>query len=71
MKQWSFLHNYNIKTILDIGGKLCGAGGGFMLFFAPPEVQPEIREKLNKLLYVPILFEKLGSHVILYSTQDV
>lgn len=55
-----------------IGGKLCGAGGGgFMLFFAPPEVQPEIRKKLNKLLYVPILFEKLGSHVILYSTQDV
>jgi D-glycero-alpha-D-manno-heptose-7-phosphate kinase len=55
-----------------IGGKLCGAGGGgFMLFFAPPEVQPEIREKLNKLLYVPIRFEKLGSHVVLYSTQDV
>ncbi|MEK6764634.1 MAG: kinase [Planctomycetota bacterium] len=54
-----------------IGGKLCGAGsGGFMLFFAPPEAQPEIREKLKKLLYVPIYFEKLGSHVILYSTQD-
>ena len=54
-----------------IGGKLCGAGGGgFLMFFAPPEAQAVIREKLRTLLYVPISFEKLGSHVVLYSTQD-
>lgn len=55
-----------------VGGKLCGAGGGgFLMFFAPPEAQAGIREKLKDLLYVPICFEKLGSHVVLYSTQDV
>jgi D-glycero-alpha-D-manno-heptose-7-phosphate kinase len=54
-----------------IGGKICGAGGGgFMLLFAPPEVQPKIKERLKGLVYVPIYFEKLGSHVVLYSTQD-
>jgi D-glycero-alpha-D-manno-heptose-7-phosphate kinase len=53
-----------------IGGKLCGAGGGgFLMLFAPPELQPGIKEKLKGLLYVPISFEKLGSHVVLYSTQ--
>lgn len=54
-----------------IGGKICGAGGGgFLLLFAPPEVQPKIRETLKKLVYVPVCFEELGSHVVLYSTQD-
>jgi len=54
-----------------VGGKLCGAGGGgFLMLFAPPEAQAGIREKLKDLLYVPFCFEKLGSHVVLYSTQD-
>jgi D-glycero-alpha-D-manno-heptose-7-phosphate kinase len=54
-----------------LGGKLLGAGGGgFMLFFAPPETQAKIREKLKDLIYVPFSFESLGSQVILYATQD-
>lgn len=48
-----------------LGGKLLGAGGGgFILIFAEPEVQPRIREKLKNLLYVPFNFEKEGSSVI-------
>jgi D-glycero-alpha-D-manno-heptose-7-phosphate kinase len=51
-----------------LGGKICGAGGGgFILFFAPPENQPRIKEALQKLLLVPFRFEYLGAHVIHYS----
>lgn len=51
-----------------LGGKLCGAGGGgFILFFVPPQNQPNVRETLDKLLLVPFRFETLGSHVIHYS----
>lgn len=53
------------------GGKVLGAGGGgFMLIFAKPSVQPKIREKLKKLLYVPFKFEGLGSQIIFYSPGD-
>ena len=54
-----------------LGGKLCGAGGGgFMLFFAPPEKQAQIKEKLKNLLYVPFRFENLGSQIIFNINQD-
>jgi D-glycero-alpha-D-manno-heptose-7-phosphate kinase len=54
-----------------VGGKLLGAGGGgFILFYAAPEVQPSIKEKLKKILYVPFAFENLGTQIIVYSTQD-
>lgn len=54
-----------------LGGKLLGAGGGgFILFFARPEVQPKIKDKLKKLLYVPFKFENLGSQIIFYSPSD-
>jgi len=54
-----------------IGGKLCGAGGGgFILFFAKPEVQPRIKEALKDLLYVPFSFETGGSQIIFNSPQD-
>ncbi|MBP7215988.1 MAG: kinase [Candidatus Omnitrophica bacterium] len=54
-----------------LGGKLLGAGGGgFMLLFAPPEVQPRIRQALKKLLYVPFRFETLGSQIVFYSVQE-
>ena len=50
-----------------LGGKLLGAGGGgFVLFFAPPERQAKIKEKLRKLLLVPFQFENLGSQIIFY-----
>lgn len=74
----SLISNNQIDNIYEaglragaLGGKLCGAGGGgFMLFFAPPENQPRIKEKLKGLLYVPFSFEKLGSQIIFNISQD-
>ena len=58
------------QTAIDCGaygGKLLGAGGGgFMIFFAPPEVQPKIREKLDKLVHVNFRFEHFGSKIVIY-----
>ncbi len=73
------ISNSKIEEIYDTaigagakGGKLLGAGGGgFILFFASPEVQPVIKEKLKDLLYVPFGFENLGSQIIMYATQDL
>lgn len=54
-----------------LGGKLLGAGGGgFVLFYVPPEYQARVKEKLRNILLVPFRFENLGSQVIMYSTQD-
>ncbi|TSA45678.1 kinase [bacterium] len=54
-----------------LGGKLLGAGGGgFMLFYAEPEMQPKIREKLKNLVYTPFRFENLGSQVIFYNPES-
>ena len=50
-----------------IGGKLCGAGGGgFILFFVPPEKQKNVKDSL-KLLHVPFRFENLGSQIIFHN----
>lgn len=50
-----------------IGGKLLGAGGGgFILFFAPPEKHDNIKRKLKNLLHVPFKFENFGSQIIFY-----
>lgn len=54
-----------------LGGKLLGAGGGgFMLFFVRPELQQKVKEKLNRLLYVPFRFQDLGSQIIYYAPED-
>lgn len=54
-----------------LGGKLLGAGGGgFILLFVEPELQHNVREKLNKLLYVPFRFECLGSQIIYYAPEN-
>jgi len=54
-----------------LGGKLLGAGGGgFMLFFARPENQAKIKEKLGKLLYVPFNFHDLGSQIVYYAPEQ-
>ncbi|MBU1262272.1 kinase [bacterium] len=54
-----------------LGGKLLGAGGGgFMLFFVKPQLQPKIKERLKKLLYVPFAFERLGSQIIYYAPES-
>jgi D-glycero-alpha-D-manno-heptose-7-phosphate kinase len=50
-----------------LGGKLCGAGGGwFLLLFAPPETHQRIRDKLPGCLHVPFEFEKQGSQIIFF-----
>ena len=53
------------------GGKLLGAGGGgFMLFFVKPVLQPIVKEKLGKLLHVPFKFHNLGSQIIYYAPEE-
>jgi D-glycero-alpha-D-manno-heptose-7-phosphate kinase len=55
-----------------LGGKLLGAGGGgFMLFFVPPECRNALRTRLKKLLCVPFNFSTRGSDVVVYEPEDV
>jgi len=54
-----------------LGGKLIGAGGGgFMLLFVPPSIRGRVKEKLNKLLYVPFKFEFSGSQIIFFDPEE-
>ncbi len=54
-----------------LGGKLLGAGGGgFMLFYVPPEKREALRSKLHRLLCVPFSFSSRGSHVIVYEPEE-
>ena len=67
--------NQQIDQIYDtainagaLGGKICGAGGGgFLLFFVPPESREKVKEALKDFLIVPFRMESLGSHIIYYS----
>jgi D-glycero-alpha-D-manno-heptose-7-phosphate kinase len=53
-----------------LGGKLLGAGGGgFLLFYVPPDKQPAVRSALSDLLHVPFRFDHEGSKVV-YQTDD-
>ncbi|HEY1232924.1 MAG TPA: kinase [Candidatus Binatia bacterium] len=53
-----------------IGGKLLGAGGGgFLLLFASPDRQAEIRQELSELIYVPFNFEFAGSQIIFFDRE--
>lgn len=55
-----------------IGGKLLGAGGGgFMLFFAPPERHPQILAQLPGLIHVPFAFETGGTQLIYYDAPTI
>jgi D-glycero-alpha-D-manno-heptose-7-phosphate kinase len=55
-----------------IGGKILGAGGGgFILFFSPPECVEKLKHSLSKLLHVPFRFDTTGSQVIFYSESGV
>ena len=52
------------------GGKILGAGGGgFMLIFAPPENQKNIRSALKDLLHVGFNLENEGSQIIVHNPQ--
>lgn len=54
-----------------LGGKLTGAGGGgFLLLFVPPSQQKIVRERLNKLIYVPFKFEFAGSQIIFFDQEE-
>ncbi len=47
------------------GGKLLGAGGGgFLLFYAEPEKQPQIRLALKDLRELPFRFDFSGSTIV-------
>ena len=53
-----------------LGGKLLGAGGGgFMLLFVPPFKQKLVKQRLNKLIYVPFKFESSGSQIIFFDPE--
>lgn len=51
------------------GGKLLGAGGGgFIMFFAPPERHEAIKEALYQVkIWVPFKFESEGAQVIFHT----
>jgi D-glycero-alpha-D-manno-heptose-7-phosphate kinase len=73
------ISNANIDEIYQagisagaLGGKLLGAGGGgFMLFFVPPEKRQALRARLRNLLCVPFSFSSRGSHVVVYEPEEV
>lgn len=53
-----------------LGGKLLGAGGGgFILFYVPPERKEALRQKLKNLLCVPFSFSQKGSQVVVYEPE--
>lgn len=53
-----------------IGGKLLGAGGGgFMLFYADPELHENVKNSLPGKIFVPFRFEDTGSKIIYYSHE--
>ena len=55
-----------------LGGKLLGAGGGgFMLFFAPPEAHDNIKARLNKLINVDINIGSSGSKIVVYEPNGL
>ena len=70
--------NASIDEIYDagmsagaLGGKLLGAGGGgFMLFYVPPEKREALKLKLRRLLCVPFSFSSRGSQVIVYEPEE-
>ena len=51
-----------------LGGKLLGAGGGgFLLFFAPPETHPALRATFHDCEPVPVRLDSPGSQVVFAS----
>ena len=54
-----------------LGGKLLGAGGGgFLLFYVPPERKASLMDSMKTLLHVPFVFETSGTRVIHYTPES-
>lgn len=54
------------------GGKILGAGGGgFLLLFVKPSLQPQVYERLKHLIHVPFEFEDSGSRIVLYQPNGL
>jgi D-glycero-alpha-D-manno-heptose-7-phosphate kinase len=53
-----------------VGGKLLGAGGGgFLLLFVPPDLQPRMKQCLDGLVHVPFEFSPRGSEIIFHDAE--
>ena len=54
-----------------LGGKILGAGGGgFILFYADPEKQHDIKKALRNLIHVPFKFDDQGCHIVYYAPKE-
>ena len=54
-----------------LGGKILGAGGGgFILFYAKPEQQRNIKTALRNLIHVPFKFDDQGCQAVLYAPKS-
>jgi D-glycero-alpha-D-manno-heptose-7-phosphate kinase len=54
-----------------MGGKLLGAGnGGFMMFYAPPELHPAITLALSALEPVKFRFDQNGAQIVFYQPTE-
>lgn len=53
-----------------LGGKLLGAGGGgFLIFYVQTDRQYAVMKAMEKLMYIPFVFENAGTRVIHYSPE--
>lgn len=54
-----------------LGGKLLGAGGGgFLVFYVPPERQGDVVNAMCGLLRIPFHFEDGGTRVVYYAAES-
>jgi D-glycero-alpha-D-manno-heptose-7-phosphate kinase len=59
-----------VRAAGALGGKLTGAGGGgFLLLFAEPDRHELLKQKLERLIYVPFRFEYSGSQIIFHDPE--
>jgi D-glycero-alpha-D-manno-heptose-7-phosphate kinase len=55
-----------------LGGKLLGAGqGGFLMFFAPPDLHTRIMRALGDLKRVSFRLDRTGSQIVFYQPVDL
>jgi hypothetical protein len=61
----------DVKIIgkLDDGKNYIKAQCGFLIFYVEKEKQDYVKKALSKLLYVPFIFENIGSRVLYYSAE--